>query len=170
MTTPIKNDKMLQNCNNGSVRVIALQNDDVEEVLMLARIMHQESQTYRQFPFDDAVFRGWLIAAVNEPKRFFCGVAEQDNEIVGAMLGVSMNMLFSSSKMASELGLFVRPAYRGGRAGLKLVRAFEEWARNNGCSLITVGVSAGITDERAVKFYEKLGFEKHGVALRREIS
>lgn len=170
MTTPIKNDKMLQNCNNEPIWIFTLQKHQVEGVLDLARSMHQESPIYRKFPFNDAVFRGWLTAAVNQPEKFFCSVAKQDGNIIGAMLGVTMNMLFSDSKMASELGVFVKPENRGTRAGLKLVKSFETWAEKQGCSLITVGVSAGITDERAVKFYEKLGFEKHGVALRREIS
>lgn len=160
---------MLQSTYSGKGIVEELREEQVELGVAMARQMHEASPFYRNFPFSEAVFRGWLMASIKEPNRIFCRFVWRGEEICGGMLGAAANMLFSETKMAMELALYVQPQFRGGRTGILLVKAFEKWAKEQNCGLMTVGVSAGITDNRAIEFYKRLGFEQHGVSLRREI-
>ena len=42
--------------------------------------------------------------------------------------------------------------------GLELLRAFEKWAREQGCSHVTVSVLASLADKRRFRVWERLGY------------
>lgn len=165
----IESDKIAQPAYNGAIVVAPLLYADVEIVVDMAKRMHADSPVYRDYPFSEVILRSWVVAAIEKPNSCFCAVAWKNGEIIGALLGAAAYMLFSECRMANELGFYVYEQFRGGRAALLLVKAFEEWAKRVDCVLVMVGVSAGITDERAISFYERLDYKKHGATFRREI-
>lgn len=62
----------------------------------------------------------------------FVSVAEADGTPVGLIAGaVSPHPFNPELLVASELWWFVAPAYRGSRAGLALLDAYEAWATEN---------------------------------------
>ena len=64
------------------------------------------------------------------PDRWFLHLAESDGTIIGMYAGFLTEYYFSQDLMACDLALFVEPDKRGGRAAIRLIRAFEEWARS----------------------------------------
>lgn len=167
--TPIDSDKNRHSGYNSAITIAPLLYADVEIVVDMAKRMHAESPVYRDYPFSEVIMRSWVVAAIEKPNSCFCAVAWKNGEIIGAFLGLAGHMLFSECRRADELGFYVYEQFRGGRAALLLVKAFEEWAKRVGCVLVMTGVSAGITDERAISFYERLQYKKHGATFRREI-
>ncbi len=136
--------------------------------MALGRHMASVSPVYSQVPFHEPTLRQWLNAAIFDPDRVLCAIAETDGEIAGVFLACCGPMLISDSKIAYEQTLFVYEQFRGTRAAVLLDNAFEEWAKRNGCQRAQVGVSAGINDDTALKFYRKRGYKDFGAVLQKE--
>lgn len=149
------------------IRPIEMQ--DVEEGIDLIQRMLLEGKGYSDVPFHKPAMRGWLHAAVERPDEFFCAVAIGEKGIVGGMLGVKVPFAFSFTLRASELGLYVAPECRGSSLALKLVRRFEQWARDQDCKRAQVGVTVGINDEHAIRFYKKLGYKVEGPLMYKDL-
>ena len=73
---------------------------------------------------------------------------------VGMLAGMSSPFIYGPHYMATELGWWVEPDARKSGAGKELIKAFEEWARRVGCTLITM-ISL---DDTVSQYYEKNGY------------
>lgn len=82
-------------------------------------------------------------------------VYEIDGKIVGLIAGIVSAKYFCSGKSLQELVWFVHPDYR--TCGVRLLRAFEQLARDEGCDDIMLTHLDG-NDLSGV--YEKLGYKK----------
>lgn len=58
-------------------------------------------------------------------------------------------------------GVYVRPSFRGGGLGERLVRACVDWARAKSLVTLKLGVTAG--NDVARRCYERCGFTTYGV-------
>jgi ribosomal protein S18 acetylase RimI-like enzyme len=65
---------------------------------------------------------------------------------------------FNGSKVAYISDVAVDPAFEGQGVGRILLDKAEDWAREQGCSLLTLYVFSN--NSRARKVYEKLGFKE----------
>ena len=139
--------------------------DDLSEVLSLCQVMYQETATYRIMQFSATRIVEILKTAI---RGGFATVAMESEEIIGFMAGCSVNPTFSHDLMACDYVLYILPEHRGGLSAYRLAKAYISWARELGCKLITVGVTAGIDNERAIEFYKSMGFRKSGVQLSME--
>lgn len=73
----------------------------------------------------------------------------------GILAGLSSPFLFNPlKKMATELAWWVEPQYRQTSIGKELLDAFEEWAKNTGCELVTMVC----LDDLLGKYYERRGY------------
>lgn len=60
---------------------------------------------------------------------------------------------------------YILPEYRGTRAFLKLLKAYEQWARLRSAHILYTGVASNLSDlqtERTSKLLEKLGYPLMG--------
>jgi GNAT superfamily N-acetyltransferase len=86
-------------------------------------------------------------------------VAEQDNEIIGMLLGIISSLWFARRTLwASELAWWVEPAARGGTAGIRLVTAFQDWARDQGAKVVAMSSLHLDHDGRVGNVLERMGF------------
>jgi GNAT superfamily N-acetyltransferase len=65
--------------------------------------------------------------------------------------------------------LAVRAEYRGGGVGGRLLDAVEEWARENCAELISTDTNLR-SNVGAVEFYERHGYERQAVVLRKRLT
>lgn len=142
---------------------------DIEDVVELAREMHAAG-SFSRFDFDPSTIRGVVRMALGDPKLVFCAIARRHGAPVGAFLGHKTRFFFGSTPLAQELGNYVTPSARGTSAAVRMCRMFEAWAKEMGVGVVQVGVTVGINDEQATRFYEKLGYDHIGVALRKELA
>jgi aminoglycoside 6'-N-acetyltransferase len=98
-------------------------------------------------------------------------LAVVDGEIVG---GVEMGIVGArdpggaiKSMRAADIGIVVASAWRSQRIGGELMRAAEAWARERGATRVVLDMSAANAGAR--RFYERLGYEVHGLLLDRVI-
>ncbi len=91
-------------------------------------------------------------------------LAEAEGKVIGYLVGyLRRSSSLRPVKMAELESMYVREAYRGQEVGQQLVQKFLEWARERGAE--RVSVTAYVANERAVAFYEKLGFTAKSLAL-----
>lgn len=84
-------------------------------------------------------------------------VAEDNDKLVGMLVGVVNESLFSNDKIASELAWFVEKEYRGTSVALRLLVEFEKWAKLQGCSFIAMIDLHRVNNLE--NMYNKLGYE-----------
>lgn len=140
--------------------------DDLEILLDLGSKMLAESmEPYPAIDHEQA--RKYLDMAVSMPGFFLMAIAE-DEISIGMITAVAGPHCFSPVlRSASDL-LFVLPEYRGGRAAIKLVQRFKDWADGIGTASDTMSVATGISPERTGRFFKFMGFRPMEMIYRRD--
>lgn len=113
-----------------------------------------------------ATVEEWLTGSINQHgQKTMVLIAEEEQ---GERLGfatVSHSAHFTGQPQAYIGELATVETAEGRGAGTVLVRACEEWARQQGYALLAV--STGAANTRALKFYRYLGFQDEDVTLTR---
>jgi GNAT superfamily N-acetyltransferase len=119
---------------------------------------------FKHFPFSAQKTAESLAAIIRHDKgRYAFFVAENsEKKIVGALIGVMEQQLFSEVHVASLMHLDVLPEARMGGHAIRLIKAFEIWANNRKAVEITFGTSGGTDAERMSTALIKLGFQQVG--------
>lgn len=139
----------------------------VDEVPILAELggrMHAESPAWSRMTYCPARAADMLRSLI-ERDHGAVFVAEYQGKIVGGIachIGPHWACL---DYIATELSLFVHPAYRTGTTGARLIARFKEWAYDQGAVLVLAGTTTGVRTEGCIKLYERLGFKQAGAGL-----
>lgn len=135
---------------------------DRDNLLVLIALMHAESPRFNvhAFSLDKAL-------KLTEHMIAHCGVfvAMDNEEMVGFFAGVINEHFLSFDKFAADIGVYVRPWQRGSSAFVRLVRAFESWAKEQGATELCLGVSTEVSTESTVRMYERLGYKMSSYGL-----
>lgn len=83
----------------------------------------------------------------------------------GMLAGMITPFTFGVDLIATEVVWWVEPDKRNTKVGKELLDAFEDWARNEGCRLITM-ISI---DDALGKYYEKRGYGLYEHAYMKEL-
>ena len=128
-------------------------------MMALARQMHAESR-YAHLNYDDAKVFALGNVALTEPSMCIF-VAEERGAIVGMLVAFVQEYYFGNDLQSADIMFYVHPDHRGGSSAVKLVKRYEQWALERGVKpdSISIGVSAGITDQRAGSFLEHMGYK-----------
>lgn len=136
---------------------------DVPALVALGKRMHAITR-FRHFVYDEARVAQSLDAAITESKnRYVCLVSEDgQGKVVGVLLAVLEQHIFSDQLTASIMHYDVLPESRIGGWGVRLLRAFEMWARNRKVVEVSFGINSGAEHALVGRFATKMGFEKVG--------
>jgi len=143
--------------------------DDHPDVLRLAADFHNAS-AYRRHPLALAKVDELFAKALHDPGYFCIGLADSvTGRLEGYLMGAVHEHYFSYAKTVTDVGFYVSPAYRSMRAVRLMLAAFEDWARSTGAQDWTLGISSGIDDDRVLRLYERLGYDRafHGLIKQR---
>ena len=98
-----------------------------------------------------------------------CLLAESAGEAIGYLAGrVREGTALMPGRAADLESMYVREEYRSRGVGARLVGEFLEWAGSQGAVRATV--TAYAANERAVRFYEGMGFRPKSVSLERGLN
>ena len=129
---------------------------DIPHFITLGQHMHHES-VYQFLPFDKDIAEQTAQRYVTDERS--CAYLIMDNDQPLAMHLASLTTyFFSPALLAAGLVTYVRPEKRGSRAALLLMRGFITWAKHHQADEVYMGVSAGISIERADQFFKHFGF------------
>jgi GNAT superfamily N-acetyltransferase len=136
---------------------------DVPALVAGGAAMHQLTR-FKSQPYNAAKVTRAFEELINKGEgKYVFFVAENSNKkIVGALIGVLEQQIFSDAITASVLHYDVVPEARAGGWAVRLLKAFELWAQNRNVIEICVGVNSGIEAEKIGAFFEKMGFKSIG--------
>lgn len=135
--------------------------DDLPAIVVLGRVMHQES-SFAPMDYDVDRVKETISDLMN--KSQFVVVAEDTNgEVIGGMAGMVTQSWFGNDMVANDLALFIHPDHRGGLMVVRLVKAFVHWAKLAGAKQIRPGVVSGSRTAEAL--YDRLGFTRCGATF-----
>ena len=129
--------------------------DDVFDILILAKEFSREAPKTHKWNKEKT--EQFLLSSFhNTNMEIF--VIDVGGEIEGALVGLLSELYMSHTVQATELAWFVSKDYRGKPSSLKLIKAFEKWAKENGANQIGMGDIDGIASLE--KLYNRLGYKR----------
>lgn len=138
--------------------------DDVFDILILAKEFSKEAPQSHKWN-KEKTEQFILSALQNTNMTIF--VIDVDGEIEGALVGLLSELYMSYTVQATELAWFVSKDYRGKPASLKLIKAFEKWAKESGANQVGMGDIEGISSLE--KLYNRLGYERAETVYLKEL-
>ena len=128
--------------------------EDFPEVCRMAKSFYACTE-YQSIEFDDA---SCFLLFKDSLDKGMCFVSESEC-ITGFILGLPfpcpMNRLVT---MATELAWWVEPLYRNTSAGVKLLKALEESAEQNGCVSLSMICLESLEPEKIQSIYQRIGY------------
>lgn len=146
--------------------------DDVAALATMGRIHRDECASHLSFSHDIVMQNGNRVASDLERYYVNIWIAWNGDVPIGYAVGNNSPFFYSTDTAASLNLLYVLPAYRKGWAAVRLVKAFEEWARLNGAVRMTVGVERTDKDEakRIRAVFPKMGYDWAGSYYLKELT
>lgn len=138
--------------------------DDVFDILILAKEFSKEAPSSHKWNKDKT--EQFLLSSFhNTNMEIF--VIDVDGEIEGALVGLLSELYMSHTVQATELAWFVSKDYRGKPASLRLMKAFEKWAKESGANQVGMGDIEGISSLE--NLYNRLGYERAETVYLKEL-
>jgi GNAT superfamily N-acetyltransferase len=146
------------------VQVRAYDPADRDFVLSLAPRLAIGKQPWRDEQLWRTAVEGWLTGSIAQHnQKTIVLIAEDEQGERGGVATVSHSTHFTGQPQAYIGELATSEAAEGRGVGAALVAACEQWAREQGYTLLVVSTGAGNT--RALDFYHRLGFHDEDVTL-----
>ncbi len=115
-----------------------------------------EYSEYRNLSVTDDEITTSIAGIIGNGMSF---VAEQDDQIVGFILGIIGPMWFVQRvRVAVELAWWVDPSYRNTTAGVRLLKAFENHATNMGVQYIAMSDLVVKGDTPVARLLGRMGY------------
>lgn len=139
------------------MQIEVLTDDRFDEFMQLVRQMVAEADFKAAEPDSNKIWDQWKDTLT---QVFY---AEREGKMIGFIAGTLTEYFFSTRKKACDLGFYVLPEHRGGKAAIRLIMVFEGWAKNMGAQDIYIGQTTAVDIERTLRFYAHLGYKPVGV-------
>lgn len=131
--------------------------DDIPTLIGFAKNFHRVSP-YRGMRFNTRKGEKFLKSViVGSQSEGIVLVALHDLKPIGMLVGAAHEPVFTSNRIAMELGWWIEEEHRATRASLLIYSAYEDWAKRIGCSHVQGAYLPGVSpilDE----FYKKRGY------------
>lgn len=126
---------------------------DRDQFVRLANSFYKESGY--DFELDQGLLINNFVHSIDSDNvKVF--VIQDGNKLVGMIVGGIQQTLFSKDLIATELAWFVEEEYRGNKISLQLLEMYEEWARESGCTFVTMVDIDPLNNLQ--KLYERKGY------------
>ena len=141
-----------------------MQESDLLDVLILAKEFSREAP--KSHKWDSNKTSQFLKDCLDSP-QYQIFISETDGEVTGGIVCDITEMLMSYTKVATELAWFVSRDARGKTSSIKLVKAYEAWAKENGADYIIMGDIKGIGD--LGRLYKRMNYSAVETAYMKEV-
>lgn len=143
--------------------------EDMSEILVLARRFHAESPVHRALSFSEQKVSNLIRTAFEDP-AWLPIVAVDDQGIIGIGLFWCLPEFYSEDRVAGDIVFYVAPDRRGSWAAIKMLDYVVEWARAAGALAYRMGIHTGINHDQAVRFFEKRGLKLTGFMMTLDLT
>lgn len=137
--------------------------EDIAALVDGGRRMHALTR-FRDQPYnEEKVAKAFNELILRGQGKYVYLVAEDaEDRIVGALIGVVEQQIFSDCFTASIMHYDVLPEARMGGHAVRLLKAFEQWAKNRKVIEINFGINSGADVETIGRFAQRMGYGKVG--------
>lgn len=133
--------------------------EDLPALLRMLRAFHAASPCIDYIPFCHVSMVETAIRLSTDPKSCFL-VGEVESEVHAMIAGVSSPHYVNAAHFtAHELFWWVDPEARSTRVGVRLLEAFEDWAKSIGSSTLFMASTVTLTPEKLARFYRRKGYD-----------
>lgn len=108
------------------------------------------------FPFDPA-YAARLFVQHTSFEHMACFVYDVDGTAQGVLMVVAFNHPFGPVRMAKESLWWIDPAHRGGTAAIRMLNAYEAWARDQKCTFVAMAEMGA--DTSVATLYQRRGYK-----------
>ena len=140
--------------------------EDIPLGIAMSRVFYEEGD-YEGGLFEPPAAEKFAMEIMESPNGFCCIAEDDKGAIRGMHLGGIVQHMFGTTGQAISYIFFVEPSSRGGTAGRRMVREFEDWAREKGVIDVLAGIDSGINIDRTKGFYEALGYKTVGYQFKK---
>jgi GNAT superfamily N-acetyltransferase len=143
--------------------------NDVPALVEIGARMHSITR-FRSLDYKPAKVAQALTDAITKGKHkyvFFVATGSE-GKVVGGLLGVLEQHIFSDQLTASVMHFDVLPEARMGGHGVRLLKAFETWCANREVVEIAFGINSGEHLEVLGRFAGRMGYSKIGENFLKE--
>ncbi len=134
--------------------------DDIEDTLEVAEGWAAEYLIPLGLGWSRESLGNALKRSISEEERVLF-VADEEGTIIGWILGYLGGSVFDSEEVrAICVAWFVKKENRGGKAAIRLLRAFEQWSEGMGATKIITSSLQSNQPELMDKLYTKLNYKK----------
>lgn len=120
--------------------------------------------------FRDCSFNPEKFAAViAHPSVFYAFYKGADDGYQGFFIGTLTDQFFGDDLIGIDMGVYIEPEHRGKMGAVRLIQAFESWAKENGAKEIYLSQTSGVNIDKTSAFYERLGYELSGFTSKKRI-
>lgn len=144
------------------IRQATLDDLDNTDLYVLATRFFAESQI--PGTFIPSVFRAYWREFISKNTGVIFLVI-QDNEICGAIGGVSSPDICNGQIVVQEMFWFVKPLARGKVSSLKLYDALERWSKAIGAVRLQMSCIGNMHTAQVRKFYERKGLKAKEISF-----
>lgn len=120
---------------------------------------------FKECSFNEEKF----AAVIAHPSVFYAFYTREGGNRCGFFIGTLADQFFGDDLIGMDMGVYIEPEHRGGMGAVRMVQAFESWAKANGAKEIYLSQSSGVDIDKTVRFYEGLGYNKAGFVTKKRI-
>ena len=141
---------------------------DVSVIVALSSALFREDAGQRDYCVDqkwpEKEGHGYFADFLSRPGTLCLMAVGPAGKTFGYLAGyIKEGISLRPVKVAELESMYVKKPYRGHGVGERLTREFLSWAESRGAE--KVSVAAYTSNERAIHFYEKLGFSLKSLTL-----
>jgi len=140
---------------------------DAAAVTDLAQQFHSQSYQ-RVIDFNWDKMCDWVDDRICSDDSLVLG-CWSGKDLAGCIIGMTFQHPYSDTLVAGDYIWYVKPEYRGGMIGVRLMRIFEDWARDAGASQILTGATSGVNTERGAALLARLGYVSAGTLTYKDV-
>lgn len=141
-----------------TVAVRPAEPDDLPALMRMTEQFHAASPCAAYIPFCPASMADTIHRLAVEDTSCML-VGEVSGEVLGMIAGVSSPHYVNAAHTTThELFWWVDPAARHTRLGLRMLQAFEDWAKRIGSGTLFMASTATLTPDKLARLYERKGY------------
>lgn len=130
---------------------------DIPALLRMGRAFFEESGFEAESSYDEASVTATLTHLLDGGGAVF--IAEKNGRAVGIAAALAYPFYFNTNcRAGQELFWWLDPAHRGGVLGVRMLKAMEKWARDEGCHTFMMISLPSLTESPAAKLYARMGY------------
>lgn len=138
----------------------------VDDVVAMGKVFAAECGPHLEYSEEEV--RNTCQTVLSDVDREYLNIflVYRDDEPIGMLVAYCGKYFFNKQRYGYQELLYIRPAFRGTKAFLKLLRAYEEWARLRSA----VEIFTGTTYTRALSdILQKIGYPVMGTIHKKRV-